>query len=327
MMQPPEFWQHDSALSRFLEPLGALWGGMGRLRHAWLTPQTAPIPVLCVGNVGVGGAGKTPVVSDLLQRVAGSHALLRGYGGSEAGPHRVSLEGDSMARVGDEALCLAEIAPVWVSRDRVAGARAAAAAGASVVIMDDGFQNPSLRKDRSLLVIDGAYGFGNGKLLPAGPLRESPERAFARADGVVVLGDAAVDEAVDEAWWRGVVPATLPLLRAHLQPDPAVARRLQGQRVVAFAGIGRPQKFFETLRGLGATVVRAYPFADHYPYAPSDIQPILDEAYGLAALPVTTAKDAVRLTADQRQQVDVLPVTVQWHEESLITQWLGALKT
>lgn len=313
---PPDFWDHDTPLSRLLEPLGGIWSLAGWLRQRQTTPQKVGLPVLCVGNLVVGGAGKTPVAVDLLNRLTGAHALMRGYGGSERGPHRVTLGIDTVERVGDEALCLAETAPVWVSRDRVAGARAAEQAGARGIVMDDGFQNPSLVKDRSLLVIDAAYGFGNGKVIPAGPLRESPERGLARADAVALLGDGP------QAWLKAVMSPEIPIFRGHLAPAPEAALRLKGRRVIAFAGIGRPQKFFDTLRRLGAEVVRGYPFADHYPYAPSDIQPILDEAYGLGAIPVTTSKDAVRLTQDQRQQVDVLPVAVAWEEPAKVTAWL-----
>lgn len=318
-MQAPEFWRHDTPLSRLLEPLGEVWSLAGRLRSARVTPWRAPVPVLCVGNIVVGGAGKTPVAEDLLRRLPGAHALMRGYGGSETGPLRVAPGIDGVDRVGDEALLLAETAPVWVSRRRPAGAAAAAAAGARLIVMDDGFQNPSLYKDRSLVVIDAAYGFGNGRVLPAGPLRERAESGLQRADAVALLGQGT-DELV-----RSLLPPGRPLFRGDIRPDETVVERLEGRKVVAFAGIGRPQKFFDTLKRAGARVVVTHRFADHYPYAPSDIQPILDEAYALDAIPVTTAKDAVRLTADQRQQVDVLPVTVVWRDPDAVAAWAGEL--
>lgn len=317
-MRAPDFWQSDGPLARFLEPFGLAYGAVTawRLRH--VRPQRAPVPVVCVGNVVAGGAGKTPVVLDLLRRLAGAHALLRGYGGRERGPLRVDPLRHDHERVGDEALLLAERAPTWVSRDRPAGARAAAADGARCIVMDDGFQNPSLVKDLSLLVVDGATGFGNRRILPAGPLREPLTGALARADAVVIMGP-------DEAGVAKRLPRGLPVLHAALVPGPEAAR-LAGRKVVAFAGIGRPGKFFATLRALGARVMASHPFADHYPYAPADIQPILDEAFQLGALPVTTAKDAVRLPPDQRQQVDVLTVSVAWQDETRVDDLLNRVR-
>lgn len=321
-MRAPPFWGPEPAAAwmpviRFLEPFGALYAAATAARLRRGPSWHAPVPVICVGNVIAGGAGKTPVALDLLARLPGAHALLRGYGGSERGPLRVDRLSHDHERVGDEALLLAAAAPTWVARDRAAGARAAAAAGATVVVMDDGFQNPTVHKDLSLIVVDGAFGFGNGRVIPAGPLRERLNAAFARADAVVIMGD-------DAAGVAKRVPTGLPVLQADLVPGPEAAA-LRGAKVVAFAGIGRPAKFFTTLRRLGAQVVASHPFADHYPYAPADIQPILDEAFQLGARPITTAKDAVRLPPDQRQQVDVLTVSVRWRDESQVLALLRRL--
>lgn len=316
-MKAPGFWEHDGPLARLFEPAAALYAAAGAWRLRRGTPWRAPVPVICVGNVVAGGAGKTPVALDLLGRLPGAHALLRGYGGRLAGPVRVAPATHGHEDVGDEALLLAARAPTWVARDRAAGARAAVEAGATAIVMDDGFQNPALHKTLALLVIDGAYGLGNGRVLPAGPLREPFARAIARADAVVILGD--------DSW--GVarrLPPGLPVLHGDLAPGPEAAQ-LAGQKVVAFAGIGRPAKFFTTLRQLGARVVASHPFADHYPYAPADIQPILDEAFQLGALPVTTAKDAVRLPLDQRQQVNVLSVSVAWRYPGAVDRLLARL--
>lgn len=322
-MRAPEFWHLAhvegpwAPVVRFLEPFSRLYAAATarRLRRpGW----RAPVPVICVGNVVAGGAGKTPVALDLLARLPGAHALLRGYGGREKGPLRVDPARHSHEDVGDEALLLAARAPTWVARDRAAGARAATEAGATAIVMDDGFQNPALDKDLSLVVVDGGYGFGNGRVIPAGPLREPLGAALHRADAVVVMG-------ADSAGVTQRLPRHLPCLRADLVPGPT-AEALKGRRVVAFAGIGRPAKFFTTLRRLGAEVVATHPFADHYPYAPADIQPILDEAFQLGALPVTTAKDAVRLPPDQRQQVDVLTVSVVWHDDDALSRLLKPLE-
>lgn len=338
-MKTPEFWASDGPVPRLLEPLSLVYSAVGAWRMQHGTPWTAPIPILCVGNVVAGGAGKTPLALSLLEAIPGAHALLRGYGGSEPGPLAVNPDQHDFHRVGDEALLLADAAPTWISRDRAAGARAAAEAGASVLVMDDGFQNPSLAKDFTFLVFDGASGIGNGRIIPGGPLREPLARALdrlrhppgpptsasvdpARPRGaVVIMGD-------DATGLTRRLPKDIPVLFADVKPH-AQALALNGRKVVAFAGIGRPAKFFATLRGLGARVVASHPFADHYPYAPADIQPILDEAFALGAVPVTTAKDAVRLTADQRQQVDVARITAAWRDPdavaALLAPWVPKL--
>ncbi|MFA7430322.1 MAG: tetraacyldisaccharide 4'-kinase [Rhodospirillaceae bacterium] len=321
-MRAPEFWQTGGPLARILEPFGLLYGAVTvwRLRHG--RPVQVPVPVVCVGNVVAGGVGKTPVVLDLLRRLSGAHALLRGYGGKERGPLRVDPARHDYEAVGDEALLLADRAPTWVARNRAAGARCAADAGASVIVMDDGFQNPSIAKDLSLVVIDGVAGFGNRRIIPAGPLREPLHGAFARADAVVLMGP---DESGVVRRLERLGYGHLPVLRASLVPGPE-AVRMAGRKVVAFAGIGRPGKFFTSLRELGAQVLATHPFADHYPYAPADIQPILDEAFQLGATPVTTAKDAVRLPLDQRQQVDVLGVAVAWQDEAALNAVLARVR-
>jgi tetraacyldisaccharide 4'-kinase len=315
-MRAPEFWMRDGPAGRFLEPVGLLygWATARRLRRG--TPLRLPVPVICVGNLVAGGAGKTPVVADLAHRLRRDHGLeaavlSRGHGGTARGPLRVDPARHDAALVGDEPLMLArEGLSVWIARDRAEGGRAAVAAGAGAIVMDDGFQNPALEKDLSLVVVDGGRGFGNGRLIPAGPLREPVPVGLGRADAVVVMGR-------DTAGVGRVVPPSLPILGARIVPGPRV-EALAGQRVVAFAGIGDPGKFFAMLRNAGCDVVATHPFADHHPYQPTDIQPILDEAFGLGAVPLTTAKDAARLPDDQRQQVDVADAALVWEDPGTV---------
>ena len=261
-MRAPEFWAKGGLPSLALAPLGWLWAAAAGLRGALVTPVRAAVPVICVGNLTVGGAGKTPVAESIAAMLPGAHFLSRGYGGSEKGPLRVDPHRHRHAQVGDEPLLLAEVAPCWVARNRAAGARAAVAAGASCLVMDDGYQHPGLFKDVSLLVVDGHSGFGCGRCVPAGPLREPIGRGLKRATAVVILGE---DRHGIE---RRVAP--LPVLRAWLEPE-AEAQTLTGRPVVAFAGIGRPTKFFHTLEKLGADIVEGYAFPDHYPYHPAEI--------------------------------------------------------
>jgi tetraacyldisaccharide 4'-kinase len=314
----PEFWARPGLAQAVLEPLAWANAAAGAARRALARPWRAGVPVLCVGNVVAGGAGKTPVALSLARRLCANGArpflLSRGYGGTAAGPLIVDPARHGAAEVGDEALLLAQAAPTIVARDRVLGARAAIAAGAAFIVMDDGFQNPSLEKDLSLLVIDGAYGFGNGSLIPAGPLRESVASALARADAVVLMGG-------DEA---GVAPRLhgKRVLAADLAP---VAGTLPAGPLVAFAGIGRPDKFFRTLAAAGGRIAARHAFPDHHPYAESELQRLAGEARELGARLVTTAKDAARLTPAWRARVAVLEVEVRWRDEATLDALLARL--
>jgi tetraacyldisaccharide 4'-kinase len=265
-------------------------------------------PVVCVGNLVAGGAGKTPVALALGEAAVAlghnPHFLSRGYGGRIAGPARVDPARHGAADAGDEPLLLAAVAPTWVAHDRAAAADAAVAAGAGLLIMDDGHQNSSLRKDLSLVVIDGEYGLGNGRVMPAGPLREPAAEGLARADVVVMMGEDRHAITDNAARW-------VPVVRARLMPT-AWSQRLQDRAVLGFAGIGRPEKFFATLRALGCRVVDEQPFADHHAYSPDEIMQLVERAAVLGAVPVTTAKDHVRLPPEARPMVEVVDVVLDW---------------
>jgi tetraacyldisaccharide 4'-kinase len=295
-------------LPRLLAPIAAVTEAVTAHRVArpgW----RAPVPVICCGNVTVGGAGKTTLALDLAVRLAAQgravHVLLRGYGGSGRGTHRV-VPGDTAETVGDEALLLAKVAPTWTGGDRAAGARAAVAAGAKVLVMDDGLQNPTLHKDLSLLVVDGATGFGNGRVLPAGPLREPVAAGAARCQAAVLIGS-------DRAGAAAALPAGFPVLRARLVPG-AEAAELAGRKVLAFAGIASPGKFFTTLREAGAVLAEAACFPDHHRYTERELRHLLEQAERLGAVPATTPKDAVRLPADISRAVHVVSVSLAWDD-------------
>ena len=318
-MRAPKFWQTDNGLSRLLSPIGAILGAVTAGRIARAKPVRVGVPVVCVGNLTAGGTGKTPVAAAIAARLAARGLaptiLLRGYGGrKQTTPLRVDPWQHTVADVGDEALLHARTFPAFVSPLRDRAALAAIADGATALVMDDGHQNPGLAKDLSLVVVDGISGFGNGRIMPAGPLREDITDGLARADAAIVMGDDPRDLASKLA-------QRLPVLRAHLAPGPEY-KMLRGQRVVAFAGIGDPGKFFRALAAAGAQVVAKRVFDDHHEFDAADIQPILDEAFELGALPVTTSKDAVRLSPDQRQQVNVLTVTAEWEDASALDRLL-----
>jgi len=272
------------------------------------------LPVICCGNATAGGAGKTTVALDLGQRLQArglaAHFLLRGYGGKLKGPARVDPTTHDSRAVGDEALLLAAIAPTWVSADRAAGGTAAQAAGAQAIIMDDGLQNPTLEKTLSLLIIDGSYGFGNGRVIPAGPLREPVFAAAKRCQAAVLIGE-------DETGALAQLPADLPVLRARLVPGPEAAV-LAGKPVVAFCGIANPRKFFTTLQEAGAVLAARHPFADHYPFDDQEIRDLLAEAEKLRATPVTTRKDIVRIPPALRPGIQVVSIALAWDDPAAI---------
>ena len=314
-MRAPDFWYRaPGPASALLAPLGAAYDLASRLRRSLIRPERVAVPVLCVGNLVAGGAGKTPVALDLARRLAARgrapHVLSRGYGGRTGGPLRVDPEWHDAATVGDEPLLLARAAPTWVARDRLAGARAAMAEGAGCLLLDDGFQNPRLAKDLALVVVDGEAGFGSGRVMPAGPLRETVARGLARAQAVVLLGE-------DRHGIAAALPPGLPLLRARLRTGPE-AEALRGRPVVAFAGIGRPEKVFATLRELGAELVETHGFPDHHPYGGAEVEALLVTAKRRGALAVTTEKDAVRLPEPLRARVTVLSVALAWDDEAAL---------
>jgi tetraacyldisaccharide 4'-kinase len=312
-MKTPAFWYDaPGPKSSLLAPLAILYALGGGVKNSFTKPQRAAVPVICVGNLVAGGAGKTPVALALASLFADREIafLTRGYGGSEAGPLRVEAYRHKASEVGDEALLLARAAPTWVARDRVAGAQAASESGAKIIIMDDGFQNPSLIKDFSLIVADGVTGFGNGRLVPAGPLREPVAAGFARADALVIVGE-------DKTAIAANLHPDFPVLAARLTPTQD-ALFVAGKRVVAIAGIGRPAKFFATLQEMGCTLAAHHAFADHHPYTIPEIMQICVEAAALDATVVTTEKDWVRLPPQTKSMVQTVPVTLEWQDEAQV---------
>lgn len=315
MLQAPEFWSRPGLVSDLLAPLGWAYGAVATARRRVAHPLRVGVPTICVGNVTAGGAGKTPVVLSLAallrERGRQPHILSRGYGGSLRGPARVDPTKHSAGDVGDEPLLLAAAAPTWIGADRAASARAAIAAGADLLLLDDGFQNPALAYDLALIVIDGGYGFGNGRVMPAGPLREPVAAAVERASAAVVIGAGA----------RHVALGSLPVLGAQLVP--VGAEDLHGARVLAFAGIGRPAKFFATLRELGATVVETRSFPDHHVFAGFELASLATLAQTHRAVLVTTEKDQVRLPGDWRGKIRALKVELRWDDAAALDRLLA----
>ena len=320
MSRPPRFWSAPpGAAARALAPASRLYAAATARRVA-RPGARMPVPVICVGNAVAGGAGKTPAVLALCERLEARgrrpHVVSRGHGGRARGP--LTVAGQDASEVGDEPLLIARAHPVHVARDRAAGARLAVERGAEAIVLDDGLQNPDPAKDLSLLVVDAAAGFGNGRVIPAGPLREPVEAALARSDMLLAVGRPE---------------ARAALLASRLWPVPAVEARLEapdgaawrGRRVLAFAGIGRPERFFETLLGLGVEIAEAVPLADHAPIPSRRLDRLEARARALGAELACTEKDAARLAPRDRPRVAALPVRLVVEDWTPLDAALGRL--
>ena len=327
-MREPAFWHRPpSWTSHLLSPFGALYGAIAARR---LTGKgfDAGIPVFCVGNYHLGGAGKTPTVlalAGLLRELGETPVVLsRGYGGRLRGPIMVDPSRHTAADVGDEPLMLAMHGPVAVACDRIDGVALARSQRATVILMDDGFQNPAVAKDAALIVIDSDRGLGNGYVFPAGPLRAPLPPQLARTDALIVVGEGAAARTVAAA----VAASGKPVLAAKLKPDAACLAQLKGRRIFAFAGIGDADRFFRTLRASGLELVRQRGFADHHPFSEGEIAALLADAGADHLTLVTTEKDLARL----RQQagfpaaahaIVAFPVTLEFEDVALLRKFLS----
>lgn len=313
MMRTPRFWfndpKHPGLLPRLLAPVSLLYARATAKRVAQSPAYEAPVPVICIGNINAGGTGKTPTVIALTQRLTDNgiavHVVTRGYGGALTGPVQVDPVAHTANETGDEPLLVAAFAPTWVAKDRAAGVQAAVTAGAEVIVLDDGHQNPAVRKDLSIVVVDAVKGFGNMRVLPGGPLREPVDAGLARAHFLLAIGGAR-----QRAGFSPTLPTTCTRLNGHLAPLPT-GMPWDGMRVLAFAGIGHPEKFFATLKSLGADLVHGEALEDHQPLTDALMLRLEQDAHTHGAQLVTTEKDAVRLPQAFRTKVITLPVRLE----------------
>lgn len=333
-LNTPRWWyERDSRHARvtrtLLKPVSWLWAAVTARRIARATLFDPGVPVISIGNLTMGGSGKTPVAREVLRllRAAGTnaHALSRGYGGRLEGPVRVDPAAHSAADVGDEPLMLAQGSPAWIARDRAGGARAAVADGAAALVLDDAHQNTALKKTLSLVVVDGEtrndeWPFGDGSVFPSGPMREPLRAGLARADAVIILLPTDMETA-DPA-----LVATfgdLPVFIARLTPDgPPPPGPLVG-----FAGIAKPWKVERSLIAAGAGLKDFIPFPDHAELKPADLAFLDDRAALHDAALITTEKDWVRLPPEWRGRVTSWPVTARFEGEARFSDFvLGRLR-
>ncbi len=312
-MKTPDFWANRGLLAVMLQPVACLWAAATIIRNLLAHETRAALPVICVGNFSVGGTGKTPVSALLYDRLTDRGfkpaILIRGYGGTARQPLWVDHGLHHASEVGDEALMLAESRDVLVARDRVAGAGSIAARGKhDVVIMDDGLQHPFIAKDFSIGVCDGTFGLGNGWLLPAGPLRIGFKSGVKTINAAIINGD-------DVTGITARLPDSMPKYHSQLRADKSLIDGLNGASILAFAGIGRPSRFFATLSDAGANLVHHLAFADHHPYREADLIQLQEDAARLGAILMTTKKDWARLPAEWRERVKFLPVTLDLDQE------------
>lgn len=323
-MKPPEFWYQtdgrDAAhmLRTLLTPISWFYARATAKRIKTTVPFDPRIPVICVGNASVGGTGKTPIAAYLLESLTRMGILTvilsRGYGGTEKGPIVVGKK-HTAADVGDEPLLLSRKGPVWVAIARDDGAKAAASHGAQLIIMDDGHQNPLVQKTLSFLVVDAEIGFGNDHVIPAGPLREPSDVALARADAVILMKPTSEY-------------ATDTYLLARFKGKPVISASLVSKieppagKLYAFAGIGRPNKFFDALKRAGGDVIEGLSYADHYTYKDTDMMDLIELSREYEAQLITTEKDYVRIPQSFRQHVTPWPVQVQFEDEFTLRRLL-----
>ncbi|WP_432448595.1 tetraacyldisaccharide 4'-kinase [Aliiroseovarius marinus] len=329
-MKTPAFWFGDPKApgikARLLAPFGWLYGygTARRLARGKGDAYQAKIPVICIGNINAGGTGKTPTTIALAQHLIARgfcvHIVSRGHAGKIEKPTRVSERDHSAADVGDEPLLMAAFADTWVSRDRAAGVRSAEHAGAEVILMDDGFQNPAVHKSLSIVVVDAVKGFGNRRCIPAGPLREPVTPGLQRADLILSIGP----DGAQKRFSKTNAPLPCPHVQGKLQPLPT-GMDWSGMNVLAFAGIGLPEKFFATLRELGVNILRAEALADHQPLTEALMKRLEMEAATLGAQLVTTEKDAVRLPDAFRRKVLTVPVRLVLNDWTALDQQLDRI--
>lgn len=309
IFKAPQFWNKKGILSKILSPFSYAYLKLSHWKRDQIQPTKLPVPVVCVGNLVLGGAGKTPTVIaivDILKKMGHKpHIISRGYGAVVQGLKKVDPIRHHYLQVGDEPMMLSQFAPTWVSSNRTKAAKAAIVEGATVIVMDDGFQSNYLYKDLNILVIDALQGFGNERVFPAGPLREPIEDGVARANLCVVIGETS--------FHHELLDSTI-----HARFKPKQVLENKGERVIAFAGLGYPEKFKRSLEMAGYKIIDFIPYADHYPYTITEIERLIRKAQSKNAKLITTSKDAIRIPAHYLSKINIFKVSLEFDEYDLM---------
>ena len=307
MLNRPKFWKTSNLLAKILTPLSFIYLVLFFCRKYLSRRRKVNIPVICIGNITAGGAGKTPVAISiakfLISKDLKPHFLTRGYKGKLKGPTLVSNK-HSSADVGDEPILLSEVAPTWVSKNKIQGAKSALKSDADIIIMDDGLQNNTIHKDLSILVIDGGYGFGNNKLIPAGPLRESVKSSSTKIDFIVFVNDPAKNVKMDLSVFK------CPILQSNIE---TIADDIDlNKKFSAFCGIARPEKFFASLKKIGINLTFSKSFPDHHRYSEDEIMRLIEDSNIDNSLILTTKKDWVRIPEQAKLMVHFLDCKIKF---------------
>tara|TARA_B100000287_G_scaffold110959_1_gene103347 strand:+ start:496 stop:1473 length:978 start_codon:yes stop_codon:yes gene_type:complete len=321
-MKTPKFWySKNSIISILLRPISFLWV-LGSILRKKKSYNFNNIKIIKVGNVVAGGSGKTPTVISIVKKLANSkyqvHIISRGYKGSIKKSTLVNTDIHSYKEVGDESIILSKIAPTWIGNNRIESIKNAQKMGAKIVVLDDGIQDTSIKGDLNLLVFNGLQGLGNGKIIPAGPLREKLSDSIKKCHLSIII-----DEDINNI--ANKLNNLLPIIKAKINIESEYLNNFKNKNVVAFCGLGFPEKFFKTIKEIGCNIRYKKSFPDHYQYKEKDLKELIDIAIKYNSLLITTEKDHIKILKKYRNRIYYFPITVDFINDKIINDKLYSL--